>query len=93
MNKDHVPDIQHLPSPYTDEKFTPEELQRLFPTGWVPLSLSKIMFPEISSPLTVGEIREIAHAMSVMHGMKYTRMPGETEADYIARLLRMAGQA
>lgn len=48
---------------YSDEKFTREELDRSFPDG-VPLLFFKILFPEKSSPLTVGELRQIGRALT-----------------------------
>lgn len=47
----------------SEEKFTKEELEKTFPNG-IPIVLMKLIFPEKSSPLTVGEIRHIARAIA-----------------------------
>ena len=45
------------------QKFTVEELYSLFPDG-LPIVIYKLIFPEKSDKLTIGEIRQIARAIS-----------------------------
>lgn len=47
----------------SSEKFTMEELNRLFADG-IPYTLMKLIFPEKSQSLTTGEIRQIARALA-----------------------------
>lgn len=47
----------------SDERFTPEELNSLFPDG-VPMVLMKLLFAEKSEKPTNAELRQIAHALS-----------------------------
>lgn len=45
------------------EKFTREEFYDLFPDG-IPMVIMKLIFPEKSEPLTIGDIRQIARSMA-----------------------------
>lgn len=46
-----------------DEKLTSRELANLFPDG-IPMLAVKLLFPDQSAPLTVGDIRQLARALS-----------------------------
>lgn len=46
----------------SSEKFTQDELHKLFPDG-IPMLFVKLLFPEKSDGLTVGELRQIARAI------------------------------
>jgi len=50
----------------SDDKFTTGELDRLFPDG-IPMVLMKLIFPEKSKDLTIGEIRQIARSLATQH--------------------------
>lgn len=45
------------------QKFTVDELYSLFPDG-LPTVIYKLIFPEKSDKLTIGEIRQIARAIA-----------------------------